>query len=84
MARHTPSTCTRGQRRLHQKELLVQHLCDRHDESAAAGKVAGVLPELFRFQMLDLLGELRADGRIYLLGQQRNARRHIGSPPEAR
>lgn len=75
-------TRTRGLERPQQKELLVRHLQDCGTGGAAASELAGVLPELSRFQVLALLGELREEGRIHLLGTKRNSRWHFGPDPE--
>lgn len=75
-------TRTRGLERPQQKELLVRHLRDCREDGAAARELGGVLPELSRFQVLDLLSELRDEGRIHLIGEKRNARWYLGAQNE--
>lgn len=76
-------TRTRGLERPQQKELLVRHVQDCGARGAAASELAGVLPELSRFQVLSLLNELRDERRVHLLGTKRNSRWHFGPDLEA-
>lgn len=76
-------TRTRGLERPQQKELLVRHLRDCREDGAAARELGGVLPELSRFQVLDLLKELQTEGRIHLHGERRKARWYLGTEADA-
>lgn len=69
-------TRTRGLDRVHQKELLVQHLRRRAPRGVPFQELAEVLPGLSRSQLQGLLQELRAEQRIGLSGERKGSSWH--------
>jgi len=58
------------------KALLLKHITDSGQTGAPMQELGQVLPELSRQQILDLLSELRHEGKAVLTGSRRSSRWH--------
>jgi len=63
------------------KALLLRHVEDNGSAGARMEELMQVLPALQRSQVLVLLRELRADGKVHTVGATRAARWYPGAPP---
>jgi len=67
-------TRKRGLDRPANKQLLLEHILRKPGEGAPAGELQEVLPNLSRYQLYELLRELRDDGKIRCMGKTKAAR----------
>ena len=73
LGHHGAYTRRKGLDRETNKALLLKHMEERREEGAAMKEFEEVLPALSRRQILSLLQQLRAEGRIHPEGERRGA-----------
>lgn len=78
LGRHGAYTRRKGLDRETNKALLMKHIEERREAGAAMKEFEEVLPALSRRQILDLLQELRGEGKIHSEGVRRGARWRFG------
>lgn len=79
LGHHGAYTRRKGLDRETNKALLVKHIEERRDAGAAMKEFEEVLPAISRRQILGLLQELRAEGKIHPKGERRGARWILGA-----
>jgi len=74
LERNGQYTRKRGLDRSANKQLLLEHILRKPGEGAPAGELQEVLPNLSRYEVYELLRELRDEGKIRCMGKTKAAR----------